>query len=60
MRFLATFIWSFLLVSLLNYVAGAIANVPFNFEAGIYVSLIVSVLIIALGEAIPTEPVSGS
>lgn len=58
MRFLVTFIWSFLLVSLLNYVAGAIANVPFNFEAGIYVSVVVAFLIIALGEAIPNEPVS--
>lgn len=53
-----TFVWSLLLVSLLNYVVGAIANIPFNFETGAIISLFLSVLVIILGESIPEEPVS--
>lgn len=53
-----TFVWSFLLVSLLNYVVGAIANVPFNLEAGVIISVVFAVLVILLGEALPEEPVS--
>ena len=53
-----TFLWSLLLVSLLNYVVGAIANVDFNFLAGVVVSLFLSVLVIVLGESIPDGPVS--
>lgn len=53
-----TFVWSFLLVSLLNYVVGSIANVPFNFEAGAVISLVLAVLVILLGESIPEGPVS--
>ena len=51
-----TFLWAFLLVTMLNYVAGSIANVPFNFMPGLIISLIVSVLIIILGESLPGEP----
>ncbi len=47
-----------MLVSLLNYVAGAIADVPFNFEAGAILSVVVSILIILLGEALPEEPIT--
>ena len=31
MRFVMAFVWSFLLVAMLNYVAGSIANVGFDF-----------------------------
>ncbi|MCZ2258995.1 YjzD family protein [Sporosarcina sp. G11-34] len=58
MRFIITFIWSFCLVSLVNYVVGAIANVPFDLQAGAIISVILSVLVIILGEALPEGPIS--
>jgi hypothetical protein len=58
MRYVMTFVWSFLLVAMLNYVVGAIADVPFEFMPGVIVSVILSVLIIILGEAFPKGPVS--
>ncbi|AOV08458.1 YjzD family protein [Sporosarcina ureilytica] len=58
MRFIMAFVWSFLLVTLLNYVVGAIANVPFDLQAGVMISLVMAVLVILLGEAIPNQEVS--
>ncbi len=58
MRFIMAFLWSFMLVALLNYVVGSIANIPFNLQAGVGVSLVAAVLIILLGEAIPNEEVA--
>lgn len=48
-----TFFWSIALVTMLNYVAGAIANVEFNLSAGIIVAVIAALLIIFLGESMP-------
>lgn len=53
MKYVMTFFWSFCLISMLNYVSGAIANVPFDFIPGAIVSLVVSVIIILLGESFP-------
>ena len=53
MRYLMTFFWSFSLVSMLNYVAGSIANVRFEFLPGAIVSVIVAVLVIIIGESFP-------
>jgi len=38
---------------MLNYVTGAIANVPFDIMSGVIVSLFASVIVIILGEALP-------
>ena len=46
MRFVMTFVWSFLLVAMLNYVAGSIANVGFDFVPGVIASVIVAVVVI--------------
>lgn len=56
MQFLGTFFWSFLLVSLLNYVVSAVQNVEFDFMVGVYISLAVSVLIFVLSSLIPDGP----
>lgn len=49
-----TFFWSFCLISMLNYVAGAIANIQvFDFMTGAIVSVVFSVIIILLGESFP-------
>jgi uncharacterized membrane protein YdjX (TVP38/TMEM64 family) len=58
MRIIMTFIWSFLLVSMLNYVAGSIGATSFDFMAGLIVSLILSVLVIFIGESFPEESVA--
>lgn len=59
MKFIMTFVWSFLLVSMLNYVAGAIANVPtFEFTTGIIVSIVLSLMIFAISAVIGDEPVA--
>ena len=53
MRYIMTFFWAFALVAMLNYVAGAIANVDFNFSAGIVVAVIAALFVIFIGEALP-------
>ncbi|HLR11911.1 MAG TPA: YjzD family protein [Sporosarcina sp.] len=58
MRFIMAFIWSFCLVTLLNYVVGSIANVPFDLTPGIIMSLFVAVLVIVLGEVLPNKEVA--
>lgn len=57
MQFIMTFVWSFLLITMLNYVAGSIAGVAFEFLPGVVISAIVAVIVIILGEAFPKEPV---
>lgn len=58
MQYIGTFFWSFLLISLLNYVVSAVQNVHFDFMLGVYISLAVSVLIFAMSAIIPDEPAS--
>lgn len=56
MQYIGTFVWSFLLISLLNYVVSAVQNVPFDFMIGVYISLAVSILIFVISSIIPDEP----
>lgn len=58
MRFILAIVWSFGLVALLNYVVGSIANVNFDLQAGVVISLVVAVLVIVLGEVIPNEEIA--
>ena len=58
MQYIGTFFWSFLLISLLNYVVSAVQNVPFDFMLGVYVSIGVSILIFVISAIIPDEPVA--
>ena len=53
-----TFFWSFCLIAMLNYVAGSIANVPFDFMPGVIVSVVVAVIVILLGESFPEGEVA--
>ena len=58
MKYIMTFIWSFLLVSMLNYVVSAVMNVGFtfeNFQNGAIISVVFSVLIFVIGAVIPNE-----
>lgn len=58
MQYIMTFFWSFLLVSMLNYVVSSVQNVPFNFVDGAIVSVAFSVLVLVIGAIIPNEPVA--
>lgn len=55
MKYIITFLWSFLLVTMLNYVVSSVLGVDFNFMNGVYVSLAVSVLVIIIAAVIPNE-----
>ena len=55
MQYIITFIWSFLLVTMLNYVVSSVLDVDFNFMNGVIVSLVVSVLVIIIAAVIPNE-----
>lgn len=56
MQYIATFVWSFLLVSMLNYVVSSVLGVPFDFQVGAILSVVFSVLIFVIGAIIPNEP----
>lgn len=58
MQYIGTFLWSFALISLLNYVVSSVQNVPFDFMIGVYLSLVVSVMIFIISAIIPNEPVA--
>lgn len=55
MQYIATFVWSFMLVSMLNYVVSSVLGVPFDFQVGAILSVVVSVLIFVIGAIIPNE-----
>ncbi|WP_233192577.1 DUF2929 family protein [Sporosarcina sp. P2] len=50
-----TFVWSFLLVAMLNYVAGSIGGNAFDFMAGVTVSIVLAVLVLIITAIIPNE-----
>ncbi|ANU13765.1 hypothetical protein B481_2326 [Planococcus halocryophilus Or1] len=56
MQYIGTFLWSFLLISLVNYVVSAVQNVHFDFMMGVYISIGVSILIFVIAAVIPNEP----
>ncbi|MDW0117005.1 YjzD family protein [Sporosarcina thermotolerans] len=59
MKYIMTFFWSFLLVSMLNYVAGSIAGIAsFDFMTGIIASVVLSVIILLMTTAIPEGEVA--
>ncbi|WP_232329769.1 DUF2929 family protein [Sporosarcina sp. P37] len=50
-----TFVWSFLLVAMLNYVAGSIGGFEFDFMAGVTVSIVLAVVVLIITAVIPDE-----
>ena len=55
MQYIITFFWSFLLVTMLNYVVSSVLGVDFNFMNGVIVSLVFSVLVLIIAAVIPNE-----
>jgi len=58
MKFVIALVWSFLLVTMLNYVVSSVAAVPFNFELGAILSLGFAALIFLISAIIPNDPVT--
>lgn len=58
MQYIVTFFWSFLLISMLNYVVSSVLGVPFDFVAGAIISVVVSILVFIIAAIIPNEPVA--
>ncbi|ARF15139.1 DUF2929 domain-containing protein [Sporosarcina sp. P3] len=55
MHYIMTFVWSFLLVAMLNYVAGSIGGNAFDFMAGVTVSIVLAILVLIITTIIPDE-----
>lgn len=55
MHYIMTFVWSFLLVSMLNYVAGSIVGTSFDFMAGVTVSIVLAIIVLIITAIIPDE-----
>lgn len=56
MQYIVTFVWSFLLVSMLNYVVSSVMGVPFDFVAGAIVSVAFSILVFVVAAILPNDP----
>ncbi len=56
MQYIMTFIWSFLLVTMLNYVVSSVLATTFDFVTGAIISVIFAVLVLIVGAIIPNEP----
>lgn len=55
MHYIMTFVWSFLLVAMLNYVAGSIVGTEFDFMTGVTVSIVLAVVVLIITAVIPDE-----
>ncbi|MCK1996421.1 Protein of unknown function [Paenisporosarcina quisquiliarum] len=58
MQYIMTFVWSVLLVSMLNYVVSSVQNVEFVFMNGIIMSIPVAIMVLIIAAIIPNEPVA--
>lgn len=56
MRYLFTFIWSFLLAQMLTYVVSSMNGSSFNLGTGFILSIIFTLLVFVMGAIIPNEP----
>lgn len=58
MKYIIAIFWSFLLVTMLNYVVGSIVGVDFDFQTGAIVSVVLAILVIILAESLPSGEVA--
>ena len=57
MQYIMTFVWSFLLITMLNYVVSSVLNVPFEFMTGAIVSVAFAVIIFIIAAILPNDSV---
>lgn len=55
MQYIMTFIWSFLLVSMLTYVVSSILAVDPNFGLAAVISVVVSILVFIISAIVPND-----
>lgn len=58
MQYIITFLWSFLLITMLNYVVSSVLDVKFVFMTGVIISVVFSVIVFIIAALIPNEPVA--
>lgn len=58
MKYIMAFVWSFLLVTMVNYVAGSIAGMAFDFRAGVVASIVLAVIILCITAITPDGEVA--
>lgn len=59
MKYIMAFVWSFLLVTMLNYVAGSIAGIPhFDFMGGVIASVVLGAIILIITSTMSDEEVA--
>lgn len=58
MKYIMTFVWSIILISMLNYVVSSVQDVHFNFNHGLIISIPVAIMILIITAIIPNDPVS--
>ena len=58
MQYIMTFIWSFLLVSMLTYVVSSILGAVPNFGSAAIISVVVSILVFIIAAIMPKAPVA--
>ncbi|MDI2589678.1 YjzD family protein [Psychrobacillus sp. NEAU-3TGS] len=56
MHYIMTFIWSAILVSMLNYVVSSVQNVEFVFKDGLIMSIPVAIMVFIITAIIPNDP----
>ncbi|GGA18133.1 YjzD family protein [Psychrobacillus lasiicapitis] len=56
MHYIMTFIWSAILVTMLNYVVSSVQNVEFVFKDGLIMSIPVAIMIFIITAIIPNDP----
>ncbi|MGP7817969.1 YjzD family protein [Niallia sp. 01092] len=55
MRLIVTFFWAFLLSQMLTYVISSMSGIPFNFNTGVILSVIFTVLVSLLASIFPND-----
>ncbi len=54
MQYIITFLWSFFLITMLNYVVSAVLGVPFDFVTGAVISVAFGVIVLIVAAVLPT------
>ncbi|WP_449621997.1 YjzD family protein [Robertmurraya sp. Marseille-Q9965] len=56
MKYFWTFFWTFALIQMLTYVAGAMMGTEFNFTTGAVMAVIATIIILIAPAILPNEP----
>ncbi|PLR69885.1 MULTISPECIES: YjzD family protein [Bacillaceae] len=59
MRYFWTFFWTFLLMQMMAYVVSSMTGVAYNFGTASILAVVVTVLILIIGEVVPDRSAEG-